>query len=275
MPIAFLFIHIGLDPVAFSLGPVAIHWYGIGYVVAISLGLAVGKRYALARGITEDEFWAVALWAILIGFGGGRLYYVVQNDPGSFAADPVRILQVWHGGMAFFGAILATLGTVAFVAWRRRWPLGAMVDTAALFALVGQPIGRLGNGVNGDIVGPPTHLPWGFVYTNPGSFVPDNSIAYHPAAIYEILANLVLIAVLFPLRNRLRAGWLAAAYLAGYCLTQLVVFHWRSEPIVALGLRQAQWTSIVVLIADAAFVAAMLARGRSPWRDVSLPEAAL
>ncbi len=275
MPIAFLFVHIGLDPVAFSLGPVAIHWYGIGYVVAISLGLAVGKRYALGRGITEDQFWAVAVWAVLIGFAGGRLYYVVQNDPGSFASDPIRILQVWHGGMAFFGAILATLGTVAFFAWRRRWPLGTMLDTAALFALVGQPIGRLGNVVNGDIVGPPTHLPWGFVYTNPGSFAPDSSTAYHPAAIYEIITNLVLIAVLFPLQNRLRTGWLAAAYVAGYCLTQLVVFHWRSEPIVGLGLRQAQWTSIVVLLADAVLVATMLFRGDSPWRDASPTEAAV
>jgi len=275
VPIAFLFIHIGLNPVAFSLGPVAIHWYGIGYVVAISLGLAVAKRYALARGITEDQFWAVALWAILIGFAGGRLYYIVQNDPGSYVADPVRIFQVWHGGMAFFGAIMATMGTVAFFAWRRGWSLGAMLDTGALFALVGQPIGRLGNIVNGDIVGPPTHLPWGFVYTNPGSFAPDNSIAYHPAAIYEIIANLVLIAVLFPLRNRLRTGWLAAAYVAGYCLTQLVVFHWRSEPIVGLGLRQAQWTSIVVLLADALFVATMLFRGNSPLRTPAAAEASL
>lgn len=270
MPIAFLFVHIGLNPVAFSLGPIAIHWYGIGYVVAISVGLAVAKRYALTRGITEDQFWAVALWAILIGFAGGRLYYVVQNDPASFAADPARIFQVWHGGMAFFGAIIATIGTVAFFAWRHRWSFGAMLDTAALFALVGQPIGRLGNIANGDILGPPTHVAWGFVYTNPASFAPDNSTAYHPAAIYEIIANLVLIAILFPLRNRLRTGWLAAAYIAGYCLTQLVVFHWRSEPIVGLGLRQAQWTSIIVLVADAAFVAAMLLRGDSSWRT-SLP----
>jgi phosphatidylglycerol:prolipoprotein diacylglycerol transferase len=274
VPSAFLFVHIGLDPVAFWLGPVAIHWYGIGYVVAISLGLTVAKRYALTRGISEDQFWAVALWAVAIGFAGGRLYYVVQNDPGSYLAHPFRILQVWNGGMAFFGAITATIATVAFFAWRRHWSLGAMLDTAALFALVGQPIGRLGNVVNGDIIGPPTHLPWGFVYTNANSFAPSSSVAYHPAAIYEIIANLVLIAILLPLRNRLRTGWLVAGYLAGYCLTQLVVFHWRSEPIIGLGLRQAQWTSIVLLLADAAFVAAMLGRGMGPWRPTAPAKAA-
>jgi phosphatidylglycerol:prolipoprotein diacylglycerol transferase len=145
-----------------------------------------------------------------------------------------------------------------------------MLDIAALFALVAQPIGRLGNVVNGDILGPPTHLPWGFVYTNANSFAPSTTTAYHPAAVYEILANLLLIAVLFPLRHRFPRGGLLAAYVAGYCLTQLVVFEWRSQPVVALGLRQAQVTAVVVLAAEALALGAVVVRRRWPGGRVRM-----
>jgi phosphatidylglycerol:prolipoprotein diacylglycerol transferase len=133
-----------------------------------------------------------------------------------------------------------------------------------MFALMGQPIGRLGNVINGDIIGKPTDLPWGFVYTNPNSFPPSHTVAYQPAAIYEIICNLVLIAVLFPLRNRLKPGWLTASYIAGYCITQLIVFIWRTEPVYA-GLREAQWTAIAVLAIEGVVVLVRLRLGRWPW----------
>ena len=250
-------VDVGLDPVAFSLGPLSVHWYGIAYVAAISFGLWVILRYAPSRGISRDQVWSIATWAIPVGLIGGRLYYVVQNDAGSYVTHPGRVFEVWHGGMAFFGAIFAVPVVIAAFWIVRRWPLLPMLDIAALFALVGQPIGRLGNVVNGDIVGPATSLPWGFRYTNPSSFAPSTTAAYHPAAVYEILANLVLIAVLYPNRNRLPQGGMAAAYLAGYSLTQLVVFFWRSQPVVAFGLQQAQITAIVVLTVEAALLAVL------------------
>jgi phosphatidylglycerol:prolipoprotein diacylglycerol transferase len=141
-----------------------------------------------------------------------------------------------------------------------------MMDVAALFALVGQPIGRLGNVVNGDILGPPTDLPWGFVYTHPDSFAPDSVTAYHPAAIYEIMANLALIAILVPLRHRLPKGGFAAAYIAGYCVSQLIVFIWRSEPTLWLGLRQAQWTALALLAVEAAVLGVWWRRARGTVR---------
>ncbi|MGE3076862.1 MAG: prolipoprotein diacylglyceryl transferase [Dehalococcoidia bacterium] len=251
----FASITIPFDPVAIRLGTLAIHWYGIGYVIAILFGYWYILRDAPRRGVSEDVVNTVALWAIPAGLIGGRLYYVVQNDPVSYLKDPYRVLQVWHGGMAFFGAILAVLMVVVAFSYLRRLPLLPMLDIAAMFALLGQPIGRLGNVVNGDILGPPTSLPWGFVYTHPDSFAPNATTAYHPAAAYEIIANLFLIAVLFPLRNRLSRGGLAAAYLAGYCLTQLVVFVWRSEPEVLFGLQQAQVTAIVLLTLEAIVLA--------------------
>lgn len=255
-----LSIVVNIDPVAFSLGPLAIRWYGIGYVIAIAVGLSVAYPYARDRGIGEDQFWTVANWAVLGGLIGGRLYYVIQNNPIAYLENPGEILAVWHGGMAYFGAIFATVAVAAMFAWRRHWELGPMLDAAALFALVGQPIGRLGNVINGDIVGPATTLPWGFVYAHPRSFVGDHAIAVHPAAVYEILANLTLIALLYPIRGRMGRGWFAAAYVAAYCGSQLVVFMWRSEPIVALGLRQGQVTALTVLVAEAVLIAIWMSR---------------
>ena len=260
----FATITIGIDPVAFSIGRLAVHWYGIGYAVAIVVGLWVIRPYARFRGVTEEQFTTLAFWSIPAGFVGGRLYYVVQNHPLSYAEHPWRILQVWNGGMAFFGAILAVVLLLGAFAIVKGWRLGPLADVAALFALVGQPIGRLGNVVNGDIIGSPTHLPWGFIYSNPHSFAPSNTTAYQPAAVYEIIANLILIALLFPLRKRFAPGWLAVAYVAGYCVSQLVVFYWRTQPVLMFGLQQAQLTALVLLAAEAVVVAAFLARGARP-----------
>ncbi len=191
-----------------------------------------------------------------IQFVGRIMRVVVQNDPGSYLREPWRVLEVWNGGMAFFGAIFAVLMTLVVISIARKWSPWPLLDTAALFAMIGQPIGRLGNVANGDILGSPTDLPWGVIYTHPDSFAPSPTTAYHPAMFYEILANLVLLAVLLPLRNRLAPGLFALAYLALYAASQLVVFIWRSEPTVFFGLRQAQVTSIGVLLAVGLILAA-------------------
>lgn len=248
---AFLAIRIGIDPVAFSLGPLDVHWYGIGYVVALTVAMQFALRYADRRGLNSDIVWDVGIAAILMGFIGGRLYYVVQSDFGSYLEEPWRMFEVWRGGMAFFGALFAVVATVVFFAWWKKYPLAPMLDVTAIVGLIGQTIGRLGNVVNGDVIGPPTDLPWGFIYTHPDSFAPDTTTAYHPASVYAIIGNLVLIAILLPLRHRFAPGWFAIAYVGGYCLAAMAVFYWRSEPVIALGLRQAQWTALAVLAATA------------------------
>jgi len=260
-----LFVHIGIDPVAFHVGPAAVHWYGIGYVIAIAVAIYFCRRYLADRGLTGDQFDTVVPLAIAAGFVGGRLYFLLQNDFFWYLRHPIEMLAVWDGGMAFFGAILGGALAVALFAWRKHWPLAPMCDVAAMFALMGQPIGRLGNVVNGDILGAPTYLPWGFIYTNPHSFAASNTIAYQPAAIYEMLCNLVLIALLYPLRRRVAYGWLAMLYVAGYCVTQVVVFFWRdTEPVLALGLKQAQLTAIALLAVDMALMAIVYRRGHHP-----------
>ncbi|MGE0059752.1 MAG: prolipoprotein diacylglyceryl transferase [Dehalococcoidia bacterium] len=242
-------IRIGIDPTAFHLGPIAIHWYGLFYVAAIIIGVEIARRYVTTFGANEDELWGFLPWAIGAGLLGGRLYYVVQNRQGYYLSNPEHILAAWEGGMAFFGAIGAVLIAAVIYARINKISLLPMLDVAAIFAAVGQPIGRLGNIVNGDILGYETSLPWGTAYTHPDSFAPQLGVAYHPAAAYEIIANLLLLGFLYVvLRRRRWPGLAASLYLLGYSVTQFIVFFGRSNSIAALGLKQAQLTAIVVFL---------------------------
>jgi phosphatidylglycerol:prolipoprotein diacylglycerol transferase len=244
------YITIGINPVAFQLGPLAVHWYGIGYIVGIAIAAWVAMPYGRSRGISEDQLWTTLSWGILVGLIGGRLYYVVQNNFGSFLRDPLLIPAVWEGGMAFYGAIFAVVALVIYFHLRRGYPLWQFLDAGALFAVLGQAFGRLGNIVNGDILGYPTHLPWGTVYTNPQSLAPQLGVPYQPAAAYELLFNLCFFAVLYIFRHKFRPGWLFVTYLAGYSIGQFGIFFLRANSVTALGLKQAQWTALAVLLAD-------------------------
>ena len=243
------FIIIDIDPVLAQLGPITLRWYGLMYVVGIAVGLRVVFPYALQRGLSEDDLWEAVWPAVIAGMVGARLYYVVQQPLGPYLAEPWRIVATWEGGMAFYGAVFAVPPVLIWVARKRGFDFWALLDVGALFALVGQAFGRIGNIINGDIVGAPTDLPWGFVYRHPGSFVADHAQAYQPAALYELLFNVAFFAVLWSLRHRLpRSGMLFAIYLVGYSLGQFALFFLRTEPLVALGLKQAQLTALVVLV---------------------------
>ena len=243
-------IVLNIDPVLVQLGPLAIRWYGLMYVVGIIVGVRAALPYVKARGITDDQVWTVLGPGIVTGIVGGRLFYVLQQPFGPFIAQPWRIIATWEGGMAFYGAVGAVFLTLAYMCWREKIPFWTLLDGAGIFAAVGQAFGRIGNIVNGGILGPPTDLPWGVIYANPNSFAPSHTIAYQPAPVYEIACDLVLIGLLFFLGSRLKKpGLLASVYFMGYALTQFLVFFLRdTEPIVGLRLKQAQLTSVVVFL---------------------------
>ena len=260
------YIPINIDPVIFYIGPLALRWYGLMYVVGILIGLWAIRSYTKRKGITQDKVYRILWWCIVAGLIGGRLYFVVQqpNFFSYYIQQPQHILATWEGGMAFFGAIFLVIPTIF---WRARVerinPLVAL-DAGVLFAAVGQIFGRIGNIINGDIVGYRSNLPWATLYTNPHSFfcqglsnpsLCGNPItAVQPAAAYEMLANFALLALMLFLAYRLRRpGTLMLVYLFGYVITQFTVFFVRDNLVVSFlglnwGLKQAQWTSLVVFI---------------------------
>ena len=242
-------IKIGLDPVLIRLGPLSIHWYGLMYVIGIAAGLYVTLPYVAQRYIDRDTAYAI-FWPVLVfSLIGGRLYYVLQSNWGWYLRHPQNILATWEGGMAFYGAVF--LGSAAaFVACRRQHvPFAVALDGAALFIPIAQAFGRVGNLINGDIVGYPSSAPWATQYTNPANtFVASHSIAYDPAALYELLFSLALFVVIWRLRYRFTLpGTLFAIWLIAYSVGQFFLFFARDNVVVMLGLKQAQLTSLVVL----------------------------
>ena len=244
-------ITIDIDPIAFSIGTLSVHWYGLMYVVGIVVGLMVAWPYGRSKGITSDQLERIVIWAVPAGFVGARLYYVIQQPLDQYVREPWRIIAVWEGGMAFYGAIFAVVITVAVLCWRLKIPIWKMLDVSVIFATVGQFFGRIGNIINGDVIGYPTNLPWGFIYANPNSFAPRHDIAYQPAAVYEAIINIIIFGILWSLRNRVKPGILFFVYIFSYSLSQILVFFVRDNEIIFAGLKQAQLTAIGVIIATA------------------------
>ena len=247
-----LTITIPFSPVALQLGPLAIRWYGVAYAVAFLVGGKLALAHTRRKGIPDHVANSIILWAIVCGLVGARLYFVVQSGLLWYLTHPAHILAFWEGGMAYFGAIFAVLAVLLVASRRFGVSLWILLDAGVLFAAAGQPIGRLGNIMNGEILGPPSSLPWAFAYTNPHSMAPQLGVAYQPAAAYEGLAALAILACLLLLRRRgVPDGVLGISYLVLYCISQLIVFFWRTDyetPVIWLGLRQAQLTAIAVLV---------------------------
>jgi len=239
-------------PPGFQIGPLHIRFYGIAYAIAFIAGTAVASRHLARKGIPQSTTVDIAFWTIVFGLIGARLYFVVQSGFWWYLTHPVHILAFWEGGMAFFGAIFAGVATLLVIAWRRHMNFWDLFDAGVLFAAVGQPIGRLGNFMNGEILGPPSNLPWAVSYTNPASMAPQLGVAYQPANLYEAVGTLCILGILLYLRRRgVPPGVLSLAYLALYPISQLIVFYWRTDsetPAILWGLKQAQLTSIVVLV---------------------------
>jgi len=257
------YIYININPVIFQMGPLAVRWYGLMYVVGILAGLQVTAGYIARKGISQEALYRTLWWCIAAGLLGGRLYFVIQQHDlvKDYLQQPWRILATWEGGMAFYGAIFLVIPTLY---WRARLehinPL-VFIDAGVLFATAGQIFGRIGNLINGDIIGYTSTLPWSTVYVNLNSWacspyvqLPTCDTPVQPAAGYELLSNLVLLVVMLYLARRLvRPGILMLVYLFSYSIVQFLLFFVRDNAIetpfgLNWGLKQAQWTSLVLFI---------------------------
>jgi len=255
-------IHIDIDPVLLHIGPLALHWYDLMYVVAIVIGLWMIRRYTARKGIKQDQVSRMLWWCVVVGLAGGRLYFVIQQPDlmSDYLLKPQHILATWEGGMAFYGAVFLIVPVLFWRAIKERLNPLVVLDAGALFAAFAQPFGRIGNLINGDIIGYPSRLPWSTVYDNAASWACQNPgagtchVPVQPAAGYELLLNLALIALLLVVaRCTRRPGMLLVTYLFGYAVTQFLVFFACANLVVSLGpldwgFKQAQWTSLIVLL---------------------------
>lgn len=240
-------IEIHWNPMPY-IGPVPVNWYGVTFAFGVLAGAWLVRRWAPRFGISRERVDGLLIWIILGMIAGARLYFVAQNDFGLYLREPWRILAVWEGGLAFFGGLAgATLAGFFYTRWYKL-PFSRVADLVAPAIPIGGAIGRTSCGLAGMDYGTPTHMPWGILYTHPDSYAPVDGISRHPTQFYELAGDLVIAAILLRLRGKLHDGGLFRTYLILFSVLRFFLFFVRGDvPVVALGLKNGQWTALVIL----------------------------
>lgn len=245
-----------LDPVALQLGPFAVRWYGLAYMVGFLAGWWICKildeRWDL--GLGPDGRAAAVLAAVIGVVVGGRLGYVAFYGAGVYWREPVRILQMWDGGMSFHGGLVGILLAGVWVARRYGVPFLRMCDVGAVAAPIGLFLGRLANFINQELWGRVTTVAWGVVF--PKAPLTDGvNLPRHPSQLYEAgLEGLVLFSVMLWLARRERpAGQITGWLLTLYAVFRIAVEFFREPDIqiglLAGGITMGQVLTVPVLIA--------------------------
>jgi phosphatidylglycerol---prolipoprotein diacylglyceryl transferase len=241
-------ITVNIDPIIFSIGHFMVRWYGLIVLAAILTGVWIGTREARRRGFSDEAIHETAVWGVLGGILGARLFHVLDHWGHTFADNPIRALYIWEGGLAIWGGVAGGVLAVALLARLRGWKLPILLDSAAPGLVLAQAVGRVACIITGDAMGKATTGPFGIAYTHPNALVPELGVYYTPMPVYEIIANLAIFAVLWSLRKRqLPAGLLFLVYLSLYSLMRLLLGFTSSYQILALGLTQSQIVALVGL----------------------------
>ena len=254
-----MLVHPQFNPVALALGPVQIHWYGLTYLVAFGLfvllaNLRVAQHWNARAGWARRDVEDMLFWGVLGVVLGGRLGYALFYKPDYYLANPLEILAVWKGGMAFHGGMLGVIVALALYARSRGRPWLEVTDLIAPCVPTGLASGRIGNFINGELWGRAADpsLPWAMVFPQSGS-----DLARHPSQLYQFaLEGLLLFVLLWWYARRPRAtGQVSGAFLLGYGLFRFIAEYFR-EPdaflgLQALGLSRGQWLCVPMVAAGA------------------------
>lgn len=243
-----------IDPVAFELGPLSVHWYGLMYLVGFGSAWLLG-RWRVKRGLTrvtlvdfEDMLFLAMLGAVV----GGRLGYAVFYQPGYYLNHPLEILFLWQGGMSFHGGLLGVVFSLWLFAKRKQYRFLELGDLVAPLVPLGLAAGRLGNFINGELWGRPSDLPWAMVFPTA-----RDEIARHPSQLYQFaLEGILLFVIVWWFSSKPRqVGQTSAVFLIGYGCFRFIAEFGR-EPDAFLGLLLAnltmgQWLCVPMVAAGA------------------------
>jgi len=276
-----------MNPIAFRLGPLAVHWYGIIIVVATLVGAYVASLEARRRGQDPDHVWNALLLCLILGIIGARLYHVFSSPRGGmlgwdyYRQNPIAILQIWHGGLAIYGAVAGGILAVYIYARLNKLSFLQWVDIGTPGLILAQVIGRWGNFVNQELYGPPTSLPWGIAIEIPYRIPPYNDLTvypadtrFHPTFLYESLWNLLgfllLMYVARRYADRLLDGDVLCLYAIWYPVGRIFVEALRPDAWLIGGIAAAQIFAVIAIVVS---VAAILYRHRRAPLAAELPPA--
>jgi phosphatidylglycerol---prolipoprotein diacylglyceryl transferase len=265
-----------INPILISIGPLAIRWYALAYIV----GIIAGWFYARAI-IASERLWGgpapmrlidfddFVIWITLGIILGGRTGYVLFYNFPHFAAHPLEIFQLWNGGMSFHGGVTGCIVAIVAFALLRRIPMLPLADVTAAVAPIGLFLGRLANFINGELWGRPTDVPWAMIFPNGGP------IPRHPSQLYEAALEGIVLFVVLGMLVRMgalkRPGVVTGCFAIGYGVARITCELFR-EPDVQLGflwggLTMGMVLSVPLMLAGAVVLAFALTREPKP-KDV-------
>jgi phosphatidylglycerol---prolipoprotein diacylglyceryl transferase len=259
------------DPVALQIGPLAIRWYGLMYLIGFALFLVLGKLRSRDawRGMSSTDVDDLLFYGMIGVIVGGRLGHVIFYGPLSYyLSHPLEIFAVWKGGMASHGGILGVIAAMAWFARSRGKSFLRVADFVVPLVPLGLAAGRIGNFINGELWGrvtDPATVPWAMIFPQAGDNLPR-----HPSQLYQFaLEGLLLFAILWIFSRRPRpAGTVGSLFLIGYGILRIIGEFFR-EPealygAMPLGLSAGQWLSVPMVLIGIACFLILHRRGLSP-----------
>jgi phosphatidylglycerol:prolipoprotein diacylglycerol transferase len=277
-----MLIHPSFDPIALHLGPLAVRWYGLMYLLAFIQCIVIGRfrlrlPYVAAQGWTTKDIDDILFYGVLGTILGGRLGYVVFYKSGFYLAHPLDIFKVWEGGMSFHGGMIGVILAMILFAWQRKRTWLQVTDFVAPLVPLGLAAGRFGNFINGELWGRVTNpdAPWAMLFQNASAddaiwlqkhpqqdaqwhlreiFDRYQMLPRHPSQLYEIaLEGFALFIVMWLMSRKQRpVGGISAVFLIGYGVARFTV-EFAREPddylgLLAMNLSMGQWLSLPMII---------------------------
>lgn len=235
-----------IDPVALRIGPIAIHWYGIAYVVGILCAWHI-TRFCVTRFFgTSTKPWDTFINPAIYGIiTGGRLGHVLFFDPLHFMNHPLEIIMIWQGGMSFHGGLIGVMIAMFYQARKNRIPFLRFADAIACGVPWALMWGRLANWVNGELYGRTTMLPWGQVFPYGGP------LPRHPSQLYEAATEGILLGIimLYCMRSmHYQTGCLSGVFLLGYGVFRASIECVREIDWIWGGLTAGQWLCLPMIM---------------------------
>lgn len=255
-----MLIHPQFDPVAIHLGPLAVHWYGLMYLLGFVLFLTLGNyriRSQPGSVFSSKDLDDFLTWAVIGVVAGGRLGEVLFYQPGYYLSHPAEILMVWKGGMSFHGGFIGVLVAMALFARKKGVSFWQISDFVAPLVPTGLAAGRLGNFINGELWGrvAPADLPWAMVFPQ------VDLLPRHPSQLYQmLLEGLTLFVILWLFSSKRRPmGQVSALFLAGYGFFRFVAEYFRTPDAGIFGqsdvISMGQWLSLPMIVTGVALFA--------------------
>lgn len=257
-----------IDPVIFSVGPLAVRWYGLMYLIGLGLAYFLAMR-EIKRGrspFTEQQVGDLLFYGFMGAVLGGRIGYVFFYQFERFLSDPMYLFMITEGGMSFHGGLLGVVAVLVLFARKLNISLFQVGDFVAPLAPLGLAAGRFGNFINGELWGQKTTVAWGIVFPNAG---PDPR---HPSQLYQFfMEGLLLFAIVYLYSRKPRAvGSVGGLFLLGYGVFRFIAEYFRqpdehlTEFAASSGMSMGQWLSLPMVLAGAIIMAIAFKQNNQP-----------